>query len=75
MSEYNVRWQLENDIPVGEGASTRVDRAEHPGHSRNKENECHNGVTAVDVQDEVLGHSCYIRIPGSTTMSIGNKES
>lgn len=30
MSEYNVRWQLENDIAIGEGASTGEDRAEHP---------------------------------------------
>lgn len=75
MSEYNVRWQLENDIPIGEGASTGEDGGTSHGHSRDKEDERHNGVTAVDVQDEVLGHSCHIRIPGGHAMNIGNKES
>jgi hypothetical protein len=45
------------------------------GHSRNEEDEGRNGVTPVDVQDEVLTHPCYVRIPGGHTMSIGNKES
>jgi hypothetical protein len=56
--------------------STGEDQAEHPqGHSRDKEDECHDGVAAVNVQGEVLGHACHIRIPGGHRMNIGNKES
>lgn len=45
------------------------------GHPRNEEDECRDGVTVVDVQDEVLSHPCHVGIPRGHTMSIENKES
>jgi hypothetical protein len=76
MTEYNVRWQLENDIPIWRrGVNERGPAGTSQGHSRNKEDECYDGVMAVNVQGEVLGHPCHIRIPGGHTMNIGNKES
>jgi len=45
------------------------------GYPRNEEDKGRDGVTTIDVQDEVLSHPCHVCIPRGHTMSIGNKES